>query len=247
MIDVAALIRVLGEKGMSPAEIAAIVAEASSPVPAYGMEAAELNARQLRNRRYYENNKRLKSSESKTIKTVSDDSDAIKTVSDASRTRSAQVVVSSSSSLRSEEIGGGGGECGREADDWPDGKPTDHLRRLVEAVGSPWLDPSKSPGLVTTAGRLAAWKRDGASWEHDVVPVVTAVCAKQRSPVSTWKFFDQAIGRSIADNRAALVIPEATAIRATGPPNILDRMKAERLEAERLAFEMLDRRSGRTN
>jgi hypothetical protein len=162
------------------------------------------------------------------------------TTSDASRTRSARVVTPFSSSLRSEEVGGGGGERASEpADDWPDGKATDHVRLLVAQVASPRLDPSKSPGLVTTAGRLVAWRKEGASWEHDVVPVVTALCAKQRSPVSTWKFFDQAIGRSIADNRAALEIPDARVVRlhATGPPSFADTFAAERAEARRKALE----------
>lgn len=150
--------------------------------------------------------------------------------------RSAQVVITSSS-LRSEEIGGVGGECAEaRSDDWPEGKPTDHMRLLIEAVSSPWLDSSKSHGLVTTSGRLAAWKRDGASWDHDVVPVVTALCAKQRGPVSTWKFFDQAIGRSVADNRAALEIPEAGTVRATGPPSFADRIAAEKAEARRMVL-----------
>lgn len=157
------------------------------------------------------------------------------------RERSAQVVFTSSSSLRSEEVGGVGGET-REAfaNDWPEGKPTDLTRKLVEAVGSPWLDPSKSHGLVTTAGRLAAWKRDGASWERDVVPVVTALCGKQRGPVSTWKFFDQAIGRSVADNRAALEIPPAGQVvpfRSQGPPSFADQLAAEKAEARRRVLE----------
>lgn len=148
----------------------------------------------------------------------------------------AQVVTPFSSSLRSEEVGGGGGgECaGAISDDWPDGKATDHARLLVEAVSSPRLDPQKSHGLSLTEGRLVAWRRDGASWEHDVVPVVKGLCAKQRSPISTWKFFDQAIARSIADNRAALAIPEAGAPRATGPPSdFAARDAAIRAEARR--------------
>lgn len=128
-------------------------------------------------------------------------------------------------------------------DDWPDGKAQDHARLIVSEVASPRLDPMKSPGLVTTAGRLAAWKRDGASWEHDVIPVVASVCAKQRGPVSTWKFFDQAIARSMADNRAALEVPISH--RATGPPNSLtDRIAAEHAESRRMAFEMLERENG---
>lgn len=134
-------------------------------------------------------------------------------------------------------VGGGVGEARERASaDWPAGKAADHAKLLVQVVASPRLDPSKSPGLVTTAGRLAAWQRDGASWEHDVVPVVTALCGKQRSAVSSWKFFDAAIARSIADNRAALEIPEA-GVRATGPPGITDRIAAEMAEARRRVLE----------
>lgn len=135
------------------------------------------------------------------------------------------------------------------ADDWPAGKAQDHARLIVSEVASPRLDPMKSPGLVTTAGRLLAWRREGASWEHDVIPVVASVCAKQRGPVSTWKFFDQAIARSMADNRAALEIPSAgEGRRATGPPmSLTDRIAAEHAESRRMALEMLAAENGPTN
>lgn len=95
------------------------------------------------------------------------------------------------------------------ADDWPDGDG----RRLAELLSAEAktvrLDPSREPGLTQTSGRLHAWRRDGASWEHDVLPSV--VCLAQRSgrPITSWKFFDAAIAQSIADNRQALTIPEA--------------------------------------
>lgn len=182
-----------------------------------------LTARQARNRRYYDS-KRLNASEDKTIETVSVVSDAPKTP--PSRT---QVVVSSLPSLRSEEVVGGGvGSASAipASDDWPAGKADAHSRLLVELVASPWLDPQKSPDLVTTRGRIAAWRRDGASWEHDVLPVVTGLCANRRSRVSSWKFFDAAISRSIAENRAALEIPEACGQRQTGPPRSFDEKAA---------------------
>jgi hypothetical protein len=81
-----------------------------------------------------------------------------------------------------------------------------------------------------------AWKREGASWEHDVLPVVAGVCANRRSRIASWKFFDQAVARSIADNRAALEIPIAQP-RATGPPSLMDRITAERAEARRIALQ----------
>lgn len=152
----------------------------------------------------------------------------------------AQVVTPFSSSLRSEEVGVGGGERERERfpdpEDWPPGKASDHARLIVETVASPWLDPDKSPDLVTTAGRFVAWRRQGASWEHDVLAVISGLCAKRRSRVSSWKYFDEAIARSIADNRAALVIPIAGSVRATGPPSLIDKITAERAEARRIAL-----------
>lgn len=252
-VDYAQLVRALGAKGMSPDEIADIIEAMTGPVPAYGMEATTLNARQLRNQRYYENKRRLKASEIKTIKTDQDVSDAIKTVSDAAEPSraGAQVVIPSLPPLRSEEVGVGGVVARAPApptDDWPDGKAIDHAAVLVALVGSHWLDPNRSPDLVTTRSRLAAWKREGASWEHDVVPVVTGLCANRRSRISSWKFFDDAIARSIGDNRRALEIPEAdrvVPIRGTGPPSSLtDRMAAERAEAHRLALEDLQKSHG---
>lgn len=148
---------------------------------------------------------------------------------DASHVRTgAQVVNPSLPSLRSEELVVGGGVVGRErasqTDDWPEGKASDHAEQLIAAVASPWLDPCKSPDLVTTRGRVAAWKRDGASWEHDVLPVVTGLCANRRARISSWKFFDAAVARSIAENRAALEIPDGRVVpfRGTGPPRTID-------------------------
>jgi hypothetical protein len=118
--------------------------------------------------------------------------------------------------------------------DWPEGDAQAHARLLVELVGSAVLDPARSMGLVTTAGRIAAWRREGASWVHDVAPVVAALCAKRREPVSSWKFFDAAVARSIADNREALTIPDAaTRTRATGPPSWSAQVDAATAEARR--------------
>ena len=79
-----------------------------------------------------------------------------------------------------------------------------------------------------------------------VLPVIGALCAKQRGPVSSWKFFDGAIGRSIAENRAALEIPAATA-RATGPPSLTDRIAADHAEARRKAFALMDAQDGHSH
>lgn len=120
-------------------------------------------------------------------------------------------------------------------EDWPQGDPA---KALVAVVSSPWLDPMKTPGLVLSAGRVSAWRREGASWTEDVVPVVTANCLKRRSPVGSWQFFDAAIAQSIANNRAKLTIPEAR--EAGSSANIMDRMAADRAEAKRLAWARLD-------
>lgn len=93
--------------------------------------------------------------------------------------------------------------------DWPEGKAPDHAAMLCDIAASPYLDWVKQPGLCQTNGQLHAWRRDGASWEHDVVPVVTTLARKARRPISSWKFFAAAIAQSIADNRQALNIPEA--------------------------------------
>lgn len=93
------------------------------------------------------------------------------------------------------------------ADDWPSVRV---MESLVETVGSPRLDPAKSPQLVQTSGQLAGWKRAGASWEFDVVPVVMALCAKSKTQVHSWAYFRDAVLQSIADNRQALNLPEAS-------------------------------------
>lgn len=95
------------------------------------------------------------------------------------------------------------------ADDWPEGDARVHADLLIAEASTCWLDPSRQPGLVTTTGRIHAWRRDGASWAHDILPVVVAIAQRQRKPIGSWKFFDGAIAQSIADNRAALSIPEA--------------------------------------
>jgi hypothetical protein len=131
--------------------------------------------------------------------------------------------------------------AGDQPDDWPTGN---HVEALVAEVSSPRLDPDKSQGLHLTAGRLVAWRRDGASWQFDVLPVVKAACAKSKTPIATWKYFDTAISVSIAENRRALEIPDAAATpRGQGPPmTFAAQIGAENTEARRRAFELLDAR-----
>ena len=95
------------------------------------------------------------------------------------------------------------------ASDWPEGDTRRHADLLSQAAQTIRLDPSRQPGLTQTLGRLHAWRRDGASWEHDVLPTVVSVAQKAGRPIASWKFFDAAIAQSIADNRQALTIPEA--------------------------------------
>lgn len=94
-------------------------------------------------------------------------------------------------------------------DDWPEGDARRHAEMLAAEAGTVRLDLTRQQGLATTMGRLHAWRRDGASWEHDVLPTVVSIAQKPGRPIASWKFFDAAIAQSIADNRQALSIPEA--------------------------------------
>lgn len=174
-----------------------------------------LTTRQARNARYYANKKRLKASEtteSKTPKTVSDEPKTVKTVSDADASRTRVRDISPRLVISGTDDADDARALDQQTDDWPAGTAKDHAKALIAEVGSPWLDPHKSLDLNTTIGRLAIWKRDGASWAHDVVPTVAKLCERNRKPVKSWKFFDNAIAQSIADNRAALEIPEARVV-----------------------------------
>lgn len=94
-------------------------------------------------------------------------------------------------------------------DDWPEGDTRRHAALLAAQAGTIRLDLARQQGLATTMGRLHAWRRDGASWEHDVLPTVVSLAQRPGQPITSWKFFDAAIAQSIADNRQALTIPEA--------------------------------------
>lgn len=135
-------------------------------------------------------------------------------------------------------------------DDWPDGKPLDHARLICEAAATVHLDLARSPGLVQSLGRLDRWRKEGASWEHDVLPVITGRMAGRRSAITTWSYFDAAIGESIAANAAALTIPEHTNVdrpdhrRAENPHDarrrahlelLAEHRDAERQDAARIA------------
>lgn len=131
------------------------------------------------------------------------------------------------------EDGGGGS-----ASAWP-AKP---MEALVDAVASPWLDPMKAPGLITSSGKIVAWRQRGADWSRDVLPVVRGLCAAARGPISTWGYFDRAVLQAVADNTRPIAMPEARA----GPSvvSLTDRIAAEHAEARRLAFARLEAQHG---
>lgn len=139
---------------------------------------------------------------------------------DPSRTYARDGDITSNSEL----VGGGGvgGNAGEAvSDDWPD----DPAGRLIEAADSPWLDPQKSPGLVLTAPRLAAWKRRGAGWRAHVLPVVTTLAKQATGPISSWKFFENALGRAVQASREDLELPAGVVrMPSTGPPRSYDQL-----------------------
>lgn len=242
----AAAMRILAEKGLSIDDIIA-VAEANDVAPA-PVETPEERRRRLDRER----KQRVRSAEKADISADKADT-ACPQMSAVSRGMSADKadIVTPLARVRDNPsrlvISGqtDDDDCASaqdHLDDWP---KANLIAALVEEVASPRLDHRKSPGLVQTSGQLAAWKRDGASWEHDVLPVVKALCAKSRTPIASWKFFAPAIAQSIADNRAALAIPEAR--QATGPPvvSITDRIAAENAEVRRRTDEILAQRAAR--
>lgn len=99
------------------------------------------------------------------------------------------------------------------ADDWP----ADPAAALCLAIRSARLDLHKSPGLVTSAGQLLAWRSAGAGWTDVVVPVVGALARKTGDPIGTWAYFDRAIGRAIADRNRILAIPDPSHERPNSP------------------------------
>lgn len=115
--------------------------------------------------------------------------------------------------------------CASTRDDWPRGDAKDWASVLIELCASPRLDNQKSLALNTTLGRLLAWRVAGASWDHDVIPIVVTTVQKRGPPILSWKYFDPAIAQSIADNRQALTIPEASNVR----PNPVQTQRHDRL------------------
>lgn len=127
------------------------------------------------------------------------------------------------------------------ADDWPPGDARQHAQRLYTACHSHRLDPHKSALLVTSEGRLAAWKTAGASWRFDILPTVTEIVRKQGPPVATWDYFDKPVAKSIANNRRALEIPEYANANPGQPAKF--RAKQDNFAASHAGFEAAARRS----
>lgn len=120
-----------------------------------------------------------------------------------------------------------------DADEWPE---KNLAESLAAEVASPWVDPSKSLNLITGAGMLAAWKRAGASWSLDVVPIVRALAAKRRSAVASWSYFEAAVLQAMADRTRTVEVPDA---RSTGPPggSFAAQRSAEQAEVYRRVME----------
>lgn len=104
-----------------------------------------------------------------------------------------------------------------ESPQWPGTAAKDWSAALVTAAESHRLNPAREPGLTSTLGELVRWRTAGASWEFDVVPIVTTMARKQGPPIKSWKFFSEAVAQSVADNRKALEIPEARHERPNSP------------------------------
>lgn len=227
----AAAIRLLAKKGLSVDDIAEI-AEANEAE-------STISSGALRTRRWRE--KRHKASQSVTETKAEGVTETVTDRHETSQPRArVRDITSNSENNHNHTLP----NASDRSDDWPDGKASDHAKLICAEMASPWLDQSKSPGLVTTAGLVARWRKAGASWEHDVLPLIRGRLMNRRAPITTWQFFDAALGETIAANRAALEIPEANVVPirpGTGPPKrITDQITDERQQAYALAEKMLE-------
>lgn len=84
------------------------------------------------------------------------------------------------------------------------------LDRLIEVAGPGLADPSKEPGLLTTATVINHWIAQGADFERDVVPVVEAETAYAREPqIASWRWFNKPVQRHAAERLALKQIEPA--------------------------------------
>ena len=93
------------------------------------------------------------------------------------------------------------------ADDWPEGG-VEAWKGALAAIGHGRLRLGAEGGLVTSAGIIIGWRRDGLSFDMDVLPLVEGLCRRQTEPVRSWKFFDGAVRQQHASRtRPANLLP----------------------------------------
>lgn len=86
-----------------------------------------------------------------------------------------------------------------------DTPPPPAWQRVADEVGSPWLDPNKSHGLILTGPRVQGWIDAGADEALDIVPTVRRICAAKRERIATWEYFHDAVRTNAARRKAAEV------------------------------------------
>lgn len=84
-----------------------------------------------------------------------------------------------------------------------DRPPPPLWQRLADDVGSLWLDPNKSAGLVLKGGVIDSLAKAGADYERDILPTVRRIVATRREAVHSWGYFVDAIRKATADRLAA--------------------------------------------
>ena len=139
---------------------------------------------------------------------------------------------------RGREDGSLGSQAPEPPTDWP--AVGENLAALAAREISAMLDPARTPGLVTTAARMAAWKRAGASWREDVIPALQVLTAAATEPIKSWAYFDGAIARSVSARSRPLEVGEAVAGRGV-VVSLGDRIAEEHARANDLAKQKLER------
>ena len=140
---------------------------------------------------------------------------------------------------RGREDGSPGSQAPEPPTDWP--AVGENLAVIASReVNSAMLDPARTPGLVTTAARMAAWKRAGASWREDVIPALQVLTAAATEPIKSWAYFDSAIARSVSARSRPLEVGEAVAGRGV-VVSLGDRIAEEHARANDLAKQKLER------